>query len=65
MNETPDEPDLVGRKLLNKAKTDSLRKRMRDFVGEQKELDFKQLREAVSEGDDLSTIVRENRDERS
>lgn len=64
MSDTADDIGFDGRQLLNKAKTDPLRKRMRTFIAEHEERDLKQLREAVRDGDDLSTVVRENRDER-
>jgi len=64
MSDTADDVEFDGRQLLNKAKTDPLRKRMREFVTEHEKRELKQLREAVRDGDDVSEIVREDRDER-
>ena len=64
MSDAVDEVGFEGRQLLNKSKTDPLRKRMRQFLDEQREQDLKQLRGSVSKGQDLSEIVTENRDER-
>lgn len=64
MSDTADDIGFDGRQLLNKAKTDPLRKRMREFVTEHEKRELKQLREAVRDGDDVSEIVREDRNER-
>lgn len=64
MSDTADDIGFNGRQLLNKAKTDPLRRRMRAFVVKHEDRELKQLREAGRDGEDLSTVVRESRDER-
>ena len=64
MSDTADDIGFDGRQLPNKAKTDPLRRRMRAFVTEHEDRELKQLREAVRDGENLSTLVRESRDER-
>ncbi|MFD1647135.1 hypothetical protein [Haloarchaeobius litoreus] len=64
MSDTADDPEFDGRRVLDKAKTGALRRRMREFVSDRNEADLKELRRAVREGDDLSEIVRADRDER-
>jgi len=65
MSDTAEDPDFQVEHLLNKSKTRSLRERMREFVAEHDgPADLKQLREDVADGDDLSDIVVEDRDER-
>jgi hypothetical protein len=64
MSDTADD-EFRAKHLLNKSKTHSLRERMRRFVSEHGEsTDFKQLREEVSGGQDLSRTVIEGREER-
>jgi hypothetical protein len=53
-----------GRQLLNKSKTDPLRKRMQEFVADHEDIEMKQLRKQVSNGESLSEIVKEDRKER-
>ena len=64
MSDTADDIGFDGRQLLNKAKTDPLRKRMRAFVEAHERRELEELRAVVRDGEDLSTVVRENRDER-
>lgn len=64
MSDTADDIGFHGRQLLNKSKTESLRAKMREFAAEQNPSDLKTLRSTVSEGDALSDIVKDDRDER-
>lgn len=64
MSDTADDPEFDGRRVLDKAKTGPLRERMREFVSDRGEVHLKERRRAVREGDDLSEIVRADRDER-
>lgn len=64
MSDTADDIGFHGRQLLNKSKTDPLREKMRDFVAGREASDLKTLRSTVSNGDSLSDIVEEEREER-
>jgi hypothetical protein len=66
MSDTVENFDFYARQLLNKSKTNPLRERMQEFASKHGgTTDLKQLREAAGgEGENLSEIVRENREER-
>lgn len=65
MSDAVDDFDFYAKQLLNKSKTNPLRQRMQEFVSEHGEqTDLKQARRAVQDGDTLSDIVIEDREER-
>lgn len=64
MTDAPDDPDFDGLHLSTAGETDPLRERMRRFVAEHEMQDPVNLRESVRSGDDLSTLVRADRDDR-
>jgi ribosomal protein S3AE len=65
MSDTAEDFGFDARQLLNKGKTHSLRKQMREFVSEHdSDADLRELRDAVASGKPLSDIVTEERDER-
>ena len=54
-----------GRRLLRKSKTNQLRERLEEFVAEHdRDVDLVALREAAGEGEALSSIVTDERNER-
>lgn len=65
MSDTTDDLDAAGRRLLDEAKTGSLRERMRDhLVANEVPDDLKTLRRTAAKGVPLSELVDEGRDER-
>ena len=65
MSDALDGVDFYAEQLLRKSKTNQLRERMQAFVTEHGEdVDLKRVRAAVAEGDTLSEIVDEGREER-
>lgn len=64
MSDAADEIEFHGEQLLNKSKTRPLRERMEDFIDQQEPVDLKTVRKTIAAGDDLSAIVREDREER-
>lgn len=65
MSDAADEFEFNARQLLNKGKTHSLRKQMREFVSENEPpADFKEPRTAVSGEKSISDVVTEDREER-
>lgn len=65
MSDTADDVEFNARHLLNKGKTHSLRKQMREFISEHDSTtDLKTLREEVATGKPISEIVTKDRDER-
>lgn len=65
MSDAVDDLDFYAEQLLNKSKTNPLRQRMEEFVSEYgTKVDFKQLRAEVQNGEDLSELVSEGREER-
>ena len=64
MSDVTDEIGFRGQQLLNKSKTNPLRQRMKHFVEQQEDRELKQLRSELSEGEQLSEIIKEDREER-
>ena len=65
MSDTTDDLDTAGRRLLDEAKTGSLRERMRDhLVANEVPDDLEALRRTAASGVPLSELVDEGRDER-
>jgi len=64
MSDTTENIEFQGEQILNKSKTRPLRERMEGFIEQQETVDPKRLRETVADGDDRSTIVIEDREER-
>jgi len=65
MSDAADEFDFYARQLLNKSKTNPLRERMRQFVADHgADAELETVRVEAVEGDDLSKVVIEDRDER-
>lgn len=64
MSDIPDDVVLHGRQLLNKSKIHPLREEMQNFVAGREASDLKTLRSTVSNGESLSDVVDEDREER-
>ncbi len=65
MSDTADDLDAAGRRLLDEARTGSLRERMRNHLAtNESPEDLKAFRRTVASGDPLSEVVDEGRDER-
>lgn len=64
MSDTADEMERHSEHLLNKSKTRPLRKRMEAFVNQQEPVDMKTLRKTIADGEKLSSVVKEDRQER-
>lgn len=65
MSDTTDDLDAAGRRLLDEAKTGSLRERMRDhLVANEVPDDLETRRRTAATGVPLSELVDEGRDER-
>lgn len=57
--------DFLGRQLLKKSQTEPLRERMQDFVDDHDVPDdLEALRRRAKEGENLSEVVKEDRNER-
>jgi hypothetical protein len=60
-----DDLDFLGEQLLKKSQTQPLREQMEAFLEEHEpETDLKSLRRRAKDGEDLSEIVKRDRDER-
>ena len=65
MSDTIDEVGFLGRQLLRKSQTNSLRQQMNEFIEEHEHpRDLKQMRREATEGKEVSEIVTEDREER-
>jgi hypothetical protein len=65
MSDTTDDLDAAGRRLMDEARTGSLRERMRSYLAaHESPADLKAFRQTVTSGDPLSDVVDEGRDER-
>ena len=65
MGDTIDEVGFLGRQLLRKSQTNSLRQQMNEFIEQhERPRDLKQMRREATEGKEVSEIVTENREER-
>jgi hypothetical protein len=65
MSDTADGFGFDAKQLLNEGKTHSLREQMPEFVSEHdSDVPLEELREAVSDGKQVSDIVIDDRDER-
>ncbi len=65
MSDTADGFGFDAKQLLNEGKTHSLREQIREFVSEHdSDVPLEELREAVSDGKQVSDIVIDDRDER-
>ena len=65
MSDTIDEVGFLGRQLLRKSQTNSLRQQMNEFIEQHEHpRDLKQMRREATEGKELCEIVTEGREER-
>ena len=65
MGDTIDEVGFLGRQLLRKSQTNSLRQQMNEFIEQHEHpRDLKQMRREATEGKEVSEIVTENREDR-
>ena len=64
MSDTSEEVSFHGEQLLRRSRTESLRGQMRAFLSDTPEIDLKERRAAIPEGERLSEIVERDRDER-
>lgn len=65
MSDTAEDFDFHARQLLKKSKTNPLRERMRQFLTDHgADADLETIRAEAVEGEDLSEVVVEDREER-
>ena len=65
MSDTIDEVGFLGRQLLRKSQTNSLRQQMNEFIEQHEHPhNLKRMRREATEGKDISEIVTEYREER-
>ena len=65
MSDTIDESGFLGRQLLRKSQTNSLRQQMNEFIEQHEHpRDLKQMRREATEGKEVSEIVTEGREDR-